>query len=69
MFDKLNKEKIKYIILRDKLNSNDDIDLLCNDYFLKTVDAQSFKHKNLQLYLILVIPPRIMVLKYQILFV
>ena len=52
MFDKLNKEKkLKYIILRDKLNSNDDIDLLCNDYYLfkKTVDAQSFKHKNLQI--------------------
>ena len=50
VFDKLNKEKkLKYVVLRDKKNSQDDIDILCNNFFLfkRAIDGQSFKHKSL----------------------
>ena len=53
MFKKLNLEKkLKYIVLRHQKNLNDDIDVLCNDFFLfkRTVDGQSFKLKGLNLF-------------------
>ncbi len=50
--NRLNKEKkLKYIFLRDKGDKNGDIDVLCNNYFLfkRSIDGQSFKHKNLNI--------------------
>jgi uncharacterized protein YejL (UPF0352 family) len=49
-FRKLNKvKKLKYVILRDQLSENDDIDILVNNYYLfkRISDCHSYKHKNL----------------------
>lgn len=51
-FKKLNKsKKLKYVVLRDQISKNDDIDILVNNYFLfkRISDCHSYKIKNLNL--------------------
>ncbi len=53
LVEKLNKEKnLKYVFLRGAAKKNDDIDVLCNSYYLfkRSIDGQSFKKKNLRLF-------------------
>jgi len=49
-FKSLNKSKeLKYVVLRNQKNENDDIDILVNDFFLfkRISDCHSYKTKNL----------------------
>jgi len=49
LIEKLNNnKKLKYIVIRNRKNKLDDIDILCNDYFLfkREVDGHSFKKRK-----------------------
>ena len=50
LFKTLNSTKnLKYVILRDQKNKNDDTDILTNNYYLfkRVTDCHSYKNKNL----------------------
>ena len=50
-FDKLNNyKKLKYLVLRDGMHVNDDLDILTNDFYLfkRVSDCHSYKLKNLK---------------------
>ena len=50
-FDKLNSyKKLKYLVLRDGMHVNDDLDILTNDFYLfkRVSDCHSYKLKNLK---------------------